>query len=94
VARYGGEEFAALLSGVGAQEAAVAAERLRASVQALRLPHGASPAARVVTVSAGVATLVPTERGDPSALVAAADQALYEAKRQGRNRVEGKGIEA
>ena len=87
VARYGGEEFAALLSGVDGQEAAVVAERLRANVQALRVPHGASPAAGVVTISGGVATLTPTERGVPAALVAAADQALYEAKRRGRNRV-------
>jgi diguanylate cyclase (GGDEF)-like protein len=87
VARYGGEEFAALLSGVAADEAAVVAERLRANVQALRLPHGASPAAGVVTISGGVATLTPTERGDPATLVAAADQALYDAKRLGRNRV-------
>jgi diguanylate cyclase (GGDEF)-like protein len=94
VARYGGEEFAALLSGVGDEEAAVVADRLRANVQVLRIPHGASPAAGVVTVSAGVATLTPTERGDPATLVAAADQALYEAKRRGRNRVVGQGAPA
>ncbi len=87
VARYGGEEFAALLSGVGSEEASNVAERLRANVQALRVPHGNSPAAGVVTISGGVATLTPTERGDSAALVAAADQALYEAKRRGRNRV-------
>jgi diguanylate cyclase (GGDEF)-like protein len=94
VARYGGEEFAALLSGVAYEEAAVVAERLRANVQALRVPHAASPAARVVTVSVGVATLVPFERGDAATLVAAADQALYEAKRRGRNRVEGQRMRA
>ncbi len=50
-------------------------------------PTATSPASGVVTISGGVATLTPTERGDPATLVAAADQALYEAKRQGRNRV-------
>jgi diguanylate cyclase (GGDEF)-like protein len=80
VARYGGEEFVVLLPGMGAAEAAAVAERLRASVEALALPHNASAVARVVTLSVGVATR-------PAALVAAADEALYRAKREGRNRV-------
>jgi diguanylate cyclase (GGDEF)-like protein len=87
VARYGGEEFVALLPSMGPEDALAVAERLRASVEALRLPHAGSPVAPVVTLSAGVATVVPEERLSSAALVAAADGALYQAKREGRNRV-------
>ena len=82
--RYGGEEFLVLLPEQPAGSAALAAERLRAAVEALALPH---PAGGVVTVSAGVATL--TEPGcRPDQLFELADQALYRAKEAGRNRVE------
>lgn len=87
VARFGGEEFVALLPRMAAEEAAGLAERLRAGVEALALPHNASAVSKVVTLSAGVATLVPDEDGSPATLLAAADAALYEAKREGRNRV-------
>jgi diguanylate cyclase (GGDEF)-like protein len=87
VARYGGEEFVALLPDL-AEEAAVAlAERLRAGVEALGLPHPSSSASGVVTISARVASMTADERHSPAALVAAADRALYQAKRGGRNRV-------
>ena len=87
VARYGGEEFVALLPGMAAEDALALAERLRVGVEALRLPHNASAVSPVVTLSAGLATVVPEEGRAPDVLVAAADRALYEAKRQGRNRV-------
>jgi diguanylate cyclase (GGDEF)-like protein len=63
------------------------AERIRAAIAALGIPHAGSPRA-VVTISAGVAAMVP-ERGvgSPAMLVEAADQALYAAKSAGRNRV-------
>ena len=77
VARYGGEEFAILLVGIDAQRAREAAERARADVEALG----------DVTISAGVATMVPYRDMQPDDLVRAADAALYEAKRAGRNRV-------
>ncbi len=82
--RYGGEEFLVLLPEQPIEAAALAAERLRAAVEALALPH---PAGGMVTVSAGVAAL-----GDngckPDELFELADQALYRAKEGGRNRVE------
>ena len=82
--RYGGEEFLALLPEQPIESAAIAAERLRASVEALAIPH---PAAGVVTVSAGVASLA--EPGcRPDEVFELADQALYRAKEGGRNRVE------
>ncbi len=88
--RYGGEEFLVVLPEVGAVEAEAVAERLRAAVEALALPHGGFPqAGAVVTASIGVATVQP-EAGSAAALatlLSAADQALYEAKRGGRNRV-------
>ncbi|MEE4454096.1 GGDEF domain-containing protein [Novosphingobium resinovorum] len=88
VARYGGEEFAAILTGIEPQDAAVIAERMRASVEALALPSGAEPGAgaAVVTISIGLACAQVAD-GEVAALVAAADTALYDAKRGGRNRV-------
>jgi diguanylate cyclase (GGDEF)-like protein len=82
--RYGGEEFLALLPEQTIESAAIAAERLRTSVEALAVPH---PAGGVVTVSAGVAALTDAE-SRPDQLFELADQALYRAKQGGRNRVE------
>jgi diguanylate cyclase (GGDEF)-like protein len=86
-ARLGGEEFALLLPGADLDTAATLAEGVRAAVERLAIPHHASTAARVLTVSCGVAATVPSEPGAPAALVDRADQALYRAKRAGRNRV-------
>lgn len=85
VARYGGEEFAVLLPETDSTGAAAIAERMRAAVEALRIPNAAAPF-RFVTVSVGFATVVATDAGKPEALLAAADGALYTAKREGRNR--------
>jgi diguanylate cyclase (GGDEF)-like protein/PAS domain S-box-containing protein len=85
VARYGGEEFALILGGIDREAALQVAERVRHGVEDQRLPHAAS-AAGIVTVSLGVAAHRPAEDGDPAALVAAADRALYSAKHLGRNR--------
>lgn len=87
VARYGGEEFAVLLPGAAHGAALAAAERIRSRVLALGLPHPASTAGPTVSVSIGVASLVPGQDATPSELVGAADRALYEAKRGGRNQV-------
>ena len=78
-ARYGGEEFAVLLPRTSRDEALEVAERLRVSIA--DMPSGVD-----VTVSAGVATF-PLDGAGPDGLVAAADAALYESKRSGRNRV-------
>jgi len=88
LARYGGEEFVVLLPDTYVRGAAVVAEDLRRRTMALALEHDASPDAQVVTLSIGVAEALPSSEGaGPAALVAAADRALYDAKRGGRNRV-------
>ncbi len=87
VARYGGEEFVVLLPGTGIAQAKILAERVRADVEALGILHEGSSAAGIVTLSAGVATLVPREGISPAVLVSEADRALYEAKGRGRNTV-------
>jgi diguanylate cyclase (GGDEF)-like protein len=92
VARYGGEEFALLLPRTDAAGARHVGEAVVAAVQALHLPHPDSPLGAQVSVSVGIATVLgrhsPGEgRPMPStALVAAADQALYQAKHDGRAR--------
>jgi diguanylate cyclase (GGDEF)-like protein len=63
---------------------------LRARVEALGIPHPTAPT-RIVTISAGVATAASGADSSPETLVAAADEALYRAKRAGRNRVEADG---
>ena len=87
VARYGGEEFVVLLPGMDADAAAAFAEGLRRRVEALAIPHECSSAARVVTVSLGVAAAVPRKGETPAGVLERADRALYTAKREGRNRV-------
>ena len=86
VARYGGEEFVALLPGADTAVATELAEQIRGAVAALGMPSAAGPGP--VTVSAGVAVLVPEPGTPPGSLIVLADQALYEAKGLGRNRVE------
>ncbi len=87
VARYGGEEFAVVLSDTDAPGAERIAEHMRSHLEALAIDHPASPVAPHVTLSAGVATVIPSLEGSPAQLVAAADRALYRAKQDGRNRV-------
>jgi diguanylate cyclase (GGDEF)-like protein len=87
VARYGGEEFAALFPSTPGAGAFTVAERLRGSVEKLAVRRGDQPTSAVVTVSVGVATVVPRPGDDPQGLVALADEALYAAKGAGRNQV-------
>lgn len=86
-ARIGGEEFVALLPETEVAGARVIAERLRAAVLVRAIPHADAPSG-VVTVSIGVAAVRPNPQTVSSALINAADLALYAAKRAGRNRVE------
>lgn len=86
VSRYGGEEFVMVLAATDAPGAAKVAEQVRSAIEALRLPHPDAPPG-IVTVSLGLVSWRPDGTGlaDPSGLLRAADQALYEAKRAGRN---------
>jgi diguanylate cyclase (GGDEF)-like protein len=86
LARYGGEEFIALLRDSPADGAQAVAERLRATVQNLRIENAGSPEA-VVTVSIGVASAELTDEAAAARMVEDADRALYEAKCAGRNQV-------
>lgn len=86
VFRFGGEEFVALLDGMDEGGAIAVAERMRRAVSALGIPHKASPApAKHVTASFGVGTGLIAGITDLDALIAVADRALYQAKRDGRN---------
>jgi diguanylate cyclase (GGDEF)-like protein len=86
VARVGGEEFAALLPDTDPSGARDVAERIRRELRQADLPHAASPAGRV-TISIGVATLVPSPGADGQILIVQADEALYRAKQAGRDTV-------
>jgi diguanylate cyclase (GGDEF)-like protein len=92
VARYGGEEFAMLLPQVNAQGAQRVADKLLAELEGMEIAHAATPGGRL-TVSMGIAVLVPRDDGAPAELVQAADGQLYEAKAAGRNtyRLTGQG---
>lgn len=87
LARYGGEELVGLLSGVDEAGPAMMAERLRASIETLQIPHDASRISPWLTISIGGASCRPTRDQRPSSLIEAADLQLFEAKRQGRNQV-------
>jgi diguanylate cyclase (GGDEF)-like protein len=85
VARYGGEEFCVVLPETGVEDAYTVAERIRADVAARAEPH-VTATHGVVTVSIGVAAVVPEHGSHPEGLIEAADTALYQSKHAGRNR--------
>lgn len=85
VARYGGEEFAAILPRSDTDAANAVAEAVRQRVEALHIPHEGNPSAGRVTVSIGLSTRTPPQTADFVALMDSADQALYRAKKHGRN---------
>jgi diguanylate cyclase (GGDEF)-like protein len=86
VARYGGEEFALLLPGLDLARIAELAEEARKSIEDLLITHAEAPCG-LVTISIGVESLVPAKGQAAADLVEAADNALYAAKRGGRNKV-------
>lgn len=86
IARYGGEEFVAILPNTDGKGAAVIAEQMRANIEARNITHAFSAVADHVSISLGVAAMKPDSSSSPEALVAKADEALYKAKEQGRNR--------
>ncbi|HEY9602021.1 MAG TPA: diguanylate cyclase [Allocoleopsis sp.] len=87
VARYGGEEFAIILPNTDATGAAIAAQAIREGIRELEIPHRASPVSPYVTVSIGVASIVPRLEASPSQLIVVADRRLYQAKAEGRDRI-------
>lgn len=86
-ARYGGEEFAVILPNTHAEGAVRVAERIREKIQQLKIPHAQSSVDQYVTLSMGVSCVIHNQEFNAGDLVNAADDALYKAKAQGRNRV-------
>lgn len=87
VARYGGEEFVVILPGAGIHAATAIAEKLRLAVENERMPHVDNPPLSKLTISIGVASIVPDPDELPTTLLRQADANLYRAKHEGRNRV-------
>lgn len=87
VARYGGEEFAVILPETNLSGAIAIATRIQSQIEYLQLPHACSSVSHYITLSIGVASLVPTLEQLPQVLVAAADRLLYVAKQSGRNQI-------
>ncbi|HEY3655642.1 MAG TPA: diguanylate cyclase [Steroidobacteraceae bacterium] len=87
VARYGGEEFAVVLYEASREYVAEVLTRIQRSIAELNIPHEASRVASRLTVSIGAAFILPTANRSHEGLIQLADEALYGAKEQGRNRV-------
>lgn len=87
IARYGGEEFVMLLPETDAPSAKMVAERGRQVVIERNIPHNFSKAAKLVSVSVGLATIYADKRIPPQTFLETADQNLYQAKQRGRNQV-------
>jgi len=87
VARYGGEEFAVIMPHTDTNGAVQVAQAIQSAVRGLKIVHPQSVVSPYVTLSLGVATMIPNLDFSPIALVIAADQALYQAKAEGRDRL-------
>jgi len=87
VARFGGEEFVCLLPYIGKEAATNIAKELVKRVEDMKIEHPLSDVSKYVTISVGLATMVPDGNNSPTQLLDEADRALYSAKHSGRNRV-------
>ena len=84
--RYGGEEFLILYSGIKAEQALEFADLIKEQIEGLKIPHKGSTCSQYVTISIGVSGCEATSCKDPEDSIKQADQALYMAKNQGRNK--------
>ncbi|NEP87900.1 MAG: GGDEF domain-containing protein [Okeania sp. SIO2C2] len=87
VARYGGEEFGIILPDTSAKKAKKVAELILAAIHQLHIDHCAFEIRKYITVSIGIASIIPTQLDSSESLIAKADQALYQAKEQDRDRI-------
>ncbi|MFC1671446.1 diguanylate cyclase [Spirochaetota bacterium] len=89
VARYGGEEFVAVIPSVKHEDALKLGELICSTIEEMKIPHECSEGFIFLTVSAGVATIVPSDELTSADLIRMADRELYRAKHEGKNRVMG-----
>jgi len=87
LARYGGEEFSTVLPDTDLNGAVKVAEEMRLAIKDLKIEHAKSKVTDTVSISIGVSAIVPLQGMNPEVLIAAADQALYKAKEEGRDTV-------
>ncbi len=87
IARYGGEEFVAVMPNIGLKGAMEVAERMQQNIRQQALPHKKSDVSDNITVSIGLACMVPDQTSETAQLIERADTYLYSAKNQGRNRI-------
>lgn len=85
-ARYGGEEFIVILPDTSLEGSLYIAQKIRKAIQDLNIEHSASSVSDHVTISIGVASVVPSDHNNVEEVLKLADEALYESKEQGRNR--------
>lgn len=93
VARYGGEEFAIILPNTELSGAVQVAEKIRSQVKAKAILHQNYTASKYVTISCGVAVVIPDPESSEKVLISLADKALYRAKSEGRDRVVASSID-
>ncbi len=89
IARYGGDEFLVLLSHTNLLQAINVAEELRQSVENLKIPYKLTDTSKILSITLGVTTITPNKNYSVNQLIIAADEALYKAKKAGRNQVLG-----